>query len=164
MVCNLFIIDISGGCNLFIISLFQYFRRKTFGWFKSTQSLKILMDLFCHRSGKHSGIGSRVGHQLFLIQFLHNLQGLIRADFKQPGTFILKFCQIKKQWWILIFIFPFDFFHNCLKWLCLGKYTNQFFRIFFLFEPIFFVQLRRLIPGRSFHCPEFPFQCTSLTV
>ena len=142
MVRDLFIINISGGCNFFIIPLFQYFRCKASGWFKSTQSLKILMNLFCYCSRKYSGIGSRIGHQLFLIQFLHNLQCLIRTDLKQSGTFILKFCQIKKQRRILIFIFPFNLFHNCLKWLFLGKYTNQFFRIFFLFEPIFFVQLR----------------------
>ena len=40
------------------------------------------------------GIGSGISHQLFLIQFLDNLQGLIRADFKQSGTFILEFCKI----------------------------------------------------------------------
>ena len=63
---------------------------------KAFQAADILIDFLGNRCGQYTGIGSRIGSQLFLVQILRHLQRLVRADLKALGTFRLKLRQIKQ--------------------------------------------------------------------
>ena len=63
---------------------------------KAFQAADILIDFLGNRCGQYTGIGSRIGSQLFLVQIQCHLQRLVRADLKALGTFRLKLRQIKQ--------------------------------------------------------------------
>ena len=114
MVCDLFVIDISCLLQIFVAALFQYLFRKGFSVHIAPKAADVLMYFFCHRSGEHTGIGPWIGDHFFLIQFLDNLQGLIRADLKHAGAVILKLCQIIEKRRIFILLFLLNLFHHSL--------------------------------------------------
>ena len=95
MIGNLLIIYILRLCNRLIASRLHDLIR--IGGYRciSLQSADILIDLLAHCRRQHPCIGSRIGHQLLLIQFLYDLQCLIRADLEQLGAHILKLRQVK---------------------------------------------------------------------
>ena len=75
------------------------------------QTTDILPDLLRDRRGKHTGVRSRIRHKLLLVQFLRDLQRLIRAQLQRPGTDILKLRQVKKQRRILLLRFLLQLSH-----------------------------------------------------
>ena len=130
-------------------------------WYRRTvfhESVQILMDFLCHSRWKHSGIRSRISNQFLLIEFLYHPQCLVRTDFKPLGTFILKFRQVKQQWWILLFFFLFNGFDPIHTRLFLFQIADQFLRGFFFLESIFLVKKQRRIILWTFYCLPFAFQ------
>ena len=51
-------------------------------------------------------VGSRVGYQLFLVEFLNHRQGLVGTDLKKPGTVVLQLRQVVEQGRILLLLLP----------------------------------------------------------
>ena len=89
MVCDLLIIDISGLFDPLKTARLQDLLCKRCCYLVSCQSLQVSADLLGNCSGKYTGVGSRIRHQLLFIQFLYYPQRLIRTDLKHPGTVIL---------------------------------------------------------------------------
>ena len=73
MVGDLLIVDIAGLCKALIGTLVQNFLGKAAHRLKIAQTADILCNFLCYRRGKHPGVGTRVCHQLFLVQLLDHL-------------------------------------------------------------------------------------------
>ena len=139
MICDLLIVHISGLLQTLIAFLLKNFIRKSGTGGIPLQPRYVFMYFLGNRSGEHSGIGSGISHQLFLIQFLNDAEGLIRADLKQLGTVILKFRKIVQKRSILDLLLLLNALQYRLRHrLCL-KLFDQLLRVDPLLESILLV-------------------------
>ena len=109
MIGNLFIVCIAGGTNLFPAFTLQNFICKAAADAVLLQAAQVFADFPGNGRRKHTGIGSRIGNQLFLVELLNNFQRFIRTDFEKAGTVILQLRKVVKQWRIFIFLFSLHF-------------------------------------------------------
>lgn len=105
MIGNLFIVCIAGGTNLFPAFTLQNFICKAAADAVLLQAAQVFADFPGNGRRKHTGIGSRIGNQLFLVKLLNNFQRFIRTDFEKAGTVVLQLRKVVKQWRIFIFLF-----------------------------------------------------------
>ena len=165
MVCDLFVIGITAFSDPFVTASRKNLLCKGSSRRILHKPLKIPVDLLCHRTGQHSGIRSRIGHQLLFIQFLRKLQRFIRTDLKTFRTFVLKFCQVIQKGRITRLLLPLHRQNQRFLRNDSLQFPNQRFCIFFFLKAVFFIQQRRLIVGAAFHCPPFtgkPLSCQLL--
>ena len=162
MVRDLLIVHIAAGSDLFVGAAFQNGGRRLGERPKAGQARDIFPDLLCHRAGKDPGVRPWVGHQLFLIQFLHDFQRFVGAYLKQPGAFVLQLRQIKKQGRIagLLFLFKGSDFplHGRL-----GQKFNELLGRFLLFKAVFLVKSGRVKIAGTFCGPPFRLQRKGLS-
>ena len=126
----------------------------------AAKSPDIFMDLFCHCCGKHSGVRSRISHQLFFVQLLDNLQVSSGLILNQLGALILKLRQVIKK--RRIFRFPFS--SPCkLQTLPAGAVSSQIYgsaplRLLSSLNPFSLYKFRRLEIAGSLHRPPFSLE------
>ena len=124
------------------------------------QSPEISPDLLCHRRGKHSGVRPGIGHQLSLIQLLHHPQGLVGADLKAAGAFVLELRQIEEKGRIFLFLLPLDGEQLRFHRLFLLQEPDQALRVLLFLKTVFLIQPVGLAKRRTGDCPplalEFP--------
>ena len=73
------------------------------------QAAQVLADFLCNGRRKHTGVGTRIGNQLFLVKLLDDFQRFIRADFEEAGTVVLQLRKVVEQRRIFILFFPLHF-------------------------------------------------------
>ena len=117
------------------------------------QAGNVLPDLLRHCTGEDSCVRSGIGHQFLFIEFLNDLQSLVRADPEPAGTVVLQFRQIIEQRRVPDLLLLLGL--QDLRLRNAGEAPNQFLRVLPFFESILFIELRGAeIPG-AFH--GFPF-------
>jgi len=162
MICNLLVIDISCFCNIFVGSHFQNLICRPVDLRISAKAGNVFVNFFCNRSGKHPGICSGIGHQLFLIKLLNDPQGFIRTDLKKPGADVLKLRQVKKKRRILVFFFPLDFFYLTDKRRILTEFSDQLLCVLFFFKTVFLIKIRRPKIPAALHSPPLAVKVFAL--
>ena len=105
--------------------------------------LQIPGNLLGYRRGENSGIRSRIGCHLLLVELLGNPQGLVRADLEKPGAIVLKLCQIIQKRRVLRLFFLFHGFHNRILQGRLGQEINELLGAFLFLEAVFLVEQGR---------------------
>ena len=81
MICDLLIVRVTGGADCFPALLLQDFPGQIAADRILLQAVQIFVDFLCNGRREYAGIGSRIGNQFFLIEFLDNFQRLIRTYF-----------------------------------------------------------------------------------
>ena len=109
---------------------------------KPHQSADIAVDLLRHRTGKHAGVGSRIGHQLLFIKLLNDLQGLVRTDVEAFRAVVLDLRQVVKQRRVPDFLLLLGLQDLRLGRPDLRQRPDQRLRVLALLEPVFLVELR----------------------
>ena len=157
MIRDLLVIYIAAFGKIFAASLAQDLSGKTAAQPIALQSPKIFVNLLGHRRGQHPGVRPGISHHLFLIQFLHDAQGLVGADLEQLGTIILQFRQIIQKGRILVLLLPGDGLHYRIA----GKLVNQRLGVLLFLKAVFLVEYGRPVIAAALHgFPlrlQFPF-------
>jgi len=94
VVCDLLIVDVPGISYGLKAPQLQRLRGQVRQRGKIPKSADVFMDLLCHSRGKHPGVGPWIRHQLFFIQLLDHLQGLVGTDLEHFGAVVLKLRQV----------------------------------------------------------------------
>ena len=113
MVRYLLVIDIACLGDSLIGAHIQHLIRKCRHGRVILKTAYILLNLLGNCRGQDPGIGSGVGDHLLLIQLLHYLKRLIRADFKHLGAVVLKLRQVVEKGRILGLLFLLLGEHSC---------------------------------------------------
>ena len=97
VVGNLLVVRIAALRDALVTAVCQHLLREAADHLNPREPAQILLNFLCDRRREHARIGSRVGDQLFFVEFLRDLKGLIRAYLKAPRAVILQFRQIIKK-------------------------------------------------------------------
>lgn len=92
--------------------------RKTAADVVLLQAAQVLADFLCNGRRKHTGVGTRIGNQLFLVKLLDDFQRFIRADFEEAGTVVLQLRKVVEQRRIFILFFRSIFRTRGIRGFC----------------------------------------------
>ena len=96
VVGNLLVVGVAAFANvgvesvlLHLLCKFQIFRLRG-------QSVQVLRNLFGNGRRQHARVGTRIGHQLLLVQVLNNLQSLVGTHFEEFRALVLQLGKVEQ--------------------------------------------------------------------
>ena len=148
MVCDLLVVDVAGLCDRLIAACSEHLLRKFLCRTEILQSGNIAPDLLCHCAREHTGIGTRIGDELFLVELLHDAQGLVRADLEHARAVVLQLGKVVQKRRIFLFLLFVKLMDHGRQRLRFGQLCHECLGILFFLKAVLLVELRRLeIPG-----------------